>query len=362
MSSGQRSINVDPQLNSRLAQAPYDIRREIFEYLIPQNTHVYLNHGKLRLCECLTYSQATDEQLGRERPTDLPGGKQNERLRDQAWARRLMSPWGPHSICEEALLDAQISGRSPDIAADALRRTCKLINSDICDLINCYTSVAVGDIATLDALCSLELSSQETGLQRLQTLNVVLRLPLSVIAAIELLSVGKSAHFQMDSRSIDVDISQDDYRLAEMWLGLSRNLNRLASLKTLHVWLDHDRKEDWWNIDERAILSPFAFVASRSDVEVLINLPSHAADDEFLEPFNIHRRDRQTYFGYLGFDGQLGVRFRQQFPLMRELGEIEDMTYSKCDEWERRIWKQGCDVWEELKDLANAGLCTMGPI
>ncbi|KAH7079470.1 hypothetical protein FB567DRAFT_532640 [Paraphoma chrysanthemicola] len=362
MPGGQCLINVDPQLTSRLVQAPYDVRREIFKYLIPQNIHVYLDHDQLRLSECLVYSQATEEQLGRERPTDVPDGNQDEHLRHQAWARRLMSPWGPHSICEEALLGSQISGQSRDVAADALLRTCRLINSDIFDLMSCHTSFAVGDIATLDALCSIQRSCEETGLLRLQTLNVVLRLPLSVVAAIELRSVGKSSQLQMDGRSIDVDISQTEHRQAEMWLGLSRNLNRLASLKTLHVWVDHDRKEDWWNIDEKAILSPFASFASRSDVKVLINLPSHAADDESIEPFNIHRRDRQTYFSYVRSDGQLDVRFVQQFPLMREFGEFGEMTYSECDEWERRIWKQGLDVRKDLEDLANAGLCSVGPI
>jgi hypothetical protein len=117
---------IDPQLNSRLVQAPYDIRLEIFQYLIPQGIHVFLQGDVLRFSECVGCPPVDRWDSGQERK-DTGGPVTEYKMREERWKRRLMSSWGPHWMCEESMLEQEGSDGNDTSCGpvDALLRTCK---------------------------------------------------------------------------------------------------------------------------------------------------------------------------------------------------------------------------------------------
>jgi hypothetical protein len=81
------------QLTSALLQTPFEIRHEIYSYILPPKIHVHLSDGKL--CSKICWKQDWKEW-----------GCGHERSRGEStagWARRLQSSWGPHWMCEEGV-------------------------------------------------------------------------------------------------------------------------------------------------------------------------------------------------------------------------------------------------------------------
>jgi len=120
MRQSKSYTSFDPQLSSHLIRAPYDIRREILSYLIPNGIHLFNNAGHLRFSECVGCIPADKLFPGQERLEGLPAGDADKFVRERRYAQRLMSSWGPHWTCEELV-------RMKDMrsAVDALVRSCK---------------------------------------------------------------------------------------------------------------------------------------------------------------------------------------------------------------------------------------------
>ena len=102
--------SVNPQINSKFIQAPYDIRREIFHHLTPEGLHVIQHEGKLDLSECFGCPPADAIFPDQERLEGLPVGDKNKHVRDKQHARRLTSSWGRHWRCEELVLGRKGDG------------------------------------------------------------------------------------------------------------------------------------------------------------------------------------------------------------------------------------------------------------
>jgi hypothetical protein len=77
---------INTPLNSKLAQAPYDVRREIFDYIIPQGIHIFLHRGTLRASECYRCPVAHEWSPGKERTIGLPKGHKQDHVQAPHWA------------------------------------------------------------------------------------------------------------------------------------------------------------------------------------------------------------------------------------------------------------------------------------
>lgn len=133
------------------------------------------------------------------------------------------------------------------------------------------------DIVTLDALLGRSDAFFRDIVRNVKSLEIALMLPLDVLVAMEMNSSGHSARSEI--------ISKDDFKdfafyHAGMWLRTGSALDRLEHLRKLRVWLDHDSNGFWYQINEPAILSPLRNLAGRADIELSIDLPKHADDDE----------------------------------------------------------------------------------
>jgi hypothetical protein len=126
MSLSSVTDTIDSQLNCHLLQAPYDIRREILNYLIPSSVHVLHTCGRLELSECIGCPKVPRYGVFHDRQQGLLNDDPN---RQERLARRLMSSWGPHWRCEETMQHTRdMSNDDIDGCFDttnALMRTCK---------------------------------------------------------------------------------------------------------------------------------------------------------------------------------------------------------------------------------------------
>ncbi|KAF2022691.1 hypothetical protein EK21DRAFT_119486 [Setomelanomma holmii] len=160
----------------------------------------------------------------------------------------------------------------------------------------------------VDALFCPNIPVSGVKLQHFKHLEIALNLPMNVFTAIELQSPGKSAHLRPKHRKTDVEISDIDSNQGNIWHGLSSAFGHLV-----------------------------------------VNLPTHALDDEPIPPFTIVRRDRQTCFGYVKYNGELGVRQKDQYQLL--LGDeayLNVDTPAQAAEIERALWAHGYDPLEEV--------------
>jgi len=116
------------QLQSNFLQLPYDIRHQIYTYLVPAAVHISTKCGKVRTTECLPLPTVS-HSAGFERSFELPERKEDESFEDwrravrQSWADRYDSSWGPHWKCEGAMMAAD--GKRDDL--DVLFQTCEQV-------------------------------------------------------------------------------------------------------------------------------------------------------------------------------------------------------------------------------------------
>lgn len=118
MTSSRINNTIDPQLDSKLAQAPYDILRQIFDQLTPQSqgTHVFFHGRALRVAECYGCQKVAVPFECEADPRD--------REKRERFTCAYMSAWGPHWKCEEMMLESL--GSNDDYGAfDVMMRTCK---------------------------------------------------------------------------------------------------------------------------------------------------------------------------------------------------------------------------------------------
>jgi hypothetical protein len=86
----------NPQLGSKLLQLPYDIRRDIFSYVVLRSIHIIHFEGRLERSDCIATSveQDGEHEVGYERRLEGSSGSDEEK--ENVWGRRLESSWGVH--------------------------------------------------------------------------------------------------------------------------------------------------------------------------------------------------------------------------------------------------------------------------
>jgi hypothetical protein len=216
----------------------------------------------------------------------------------------------------------------------------------------------VNDIATLDTLLHDPTGFMADAFHNARKLAITFNLPIDVLTAIELQSTGWSVHALPKDRFNKWTMNQ-----AALWLRAGPALGRLKKLTRCDFWLDHNSSEYWWEFNEAAILAPLLSVANRNDFELVVDLPSHAADDVPTPPFKIHRRLRQEIFGVENSAGRLSVLRKVQFPVLKEIAEFiyeidnneeeREKNSRMFDAQEREMWRKGENVEMELRMLAE---------
>lgn len=109
------------QLQSRLLQAPFDVRNAILLHLCPDVVHVHLLGSKLVITECVSPEAIHEDGDGDERREGILADENQWNFEHTfVWARRLMSTWGPHWRCEEVAAGKQV-------LLEPLLRVCKMM-------------------------------------------------------------------------------------------------------------------------------------------------------------------------------------------------------------------------------------------
>lgn len=179
-------------------------------------------------------------------------------------------------------------------------------------------------------------------LPNLKTLSISLRLPLATYQALE------------NATSIE----GSKILLVVAWTKLLRAIERMTSLRRLHIWLDHDEGSTWSKVNERAIISPLVCLSDIPNLDVSINLPRlhpkwetserHFTEDSPASPLTIHRRNRQRYHVKREWNGSLGWEHSPDFPILYDHEEWFGVSVGEMEELERQCWKKGGDVYEEF--------------
>lgn len=90
------------QQQPRLLEVPYDVRRQIYDYIVPSSVHIWCVGGVIRLFSCVPHPAADPKDPGKECKEGLPLGEDEwNNSHTEIWAARLQSSWGPHWKCEE---------------------------------------------------------------------------------------------------------------------------------------------------------------------------------------------------------------------------------------------------------------------
>lgn len=138
---------------------------------------------------------------------------------------------------------------------------------------------------------------------------------------------------------------------AAAWLQLCPALSDLPRLRTLRLWIDHDRMKSWSLVNERAFFAPVeSLIASKPDLQVTVNLPMsnpkwesptrHFIPGSPPAPFTITRRLRQWYHATNNYDGRPDIRIEKDFPTLYG-DESSDDSLETAERYERHMWEIG---------------------
>jgi hypothetical protein len=85
-----------------LLQIPYDVRRKIYDHIVPSSIHIWIGEGVTHLFSCVSPPPVDPKDPGKECKEGLPleEGTWDE-SHTETWGARLQSSWGPHWKCEE---------------------------------------------------------------------------------------------------------------------------------------------------------------------------------------------------------------------------------------------------------------------
>jgi hypothetical protein len=90
------------QQQPMLLKIPYDIRRMIYDYIVPSSVHISTTRGVTRLFSCVPTPAADPTDPGKECQEGLPVEENTwDESHTKKWSARLQSTWGPHWKCEE---------------------------------------------------------------------------------------------------------------------------------------------------------------------------------------------------------------------------------------------------------------------
>ncbi|KAF2024295.1 hypothetical protein EK21DRAFT_94223 [Setomelanomma holmii] len=341
---------MEPTMNSQhkrspVLNAPYDIRRAILLNLLPQEIHIYIDHYTKRLCmtPCvLRKCPGSDQDTGFDRRDT---GKFDN---DPMWAKRLNSSWGPHWTCEEVAQSElrDIKGvKKSCYAFLALMRMCKQMFNDIVDLLRHETTFYVTDFRILDSLTTPGI------LWKIRRLSLIIRLPLLLCKAMEDMEEARIANASTPAFS-EERIELGMRTIA--WMKVSSPLTRLQKLRILDIWIDHNDKQSWSIIHERAVLRPLEPLLEVPELQMVINLPKlhprwemkskgwFYGEDGKPSRFRICRRRRQEFHAEKDeLDRLTCVTLEADFPSMRDWPEFEGLTEEELEEKEGRLWREG---------------------
>jgi hypothetical protein len=85
-----------------LLKIPYDVRRKIYDHIVPSSVHIWTTGGVTRLLSCVSSPPIDSKGPGKECQEGLPleEGTWDE-SHTETWGARLQSSWGPHWKYEE---------------------------------------------------------------------------------------------------------------------------------------------------------------------------------------------------------------------------------------------------------------------
>lgn len=192
-------------------------------------------------------------------------------------------------------------------------------------------------------------------------------LPLAFFQAIEAASLASQAQ----DRALSSHPEDDD---VGTWSHLpSRLLIQLPQLRHLHVWLDHNGRDYWSVVHERAILAPMeALKTSNPGLELVCvlpkvhpriedrqrhYLPGGEEEESSSSRLEIHRVLRQRYrVLYSANTGDMRVTWMQDFPHIVGNPVFDDMSLAEKEEFEGRMWRAGLDVQAQFAGRWYIGL------
>ncbi|KAK8107022.1 uncharacterized protein PG998_009035 [Apiospora kogelbergensis] len=349
---------MQAQLESPFMSAPAEIRCAIYQHLVTSSSiHVFLTpQGRPQVSTCIvppTSSLVADwsRSMGGRQPN-------NARENDPTWIRRVRTPWGPHWECEEAYLSHDLDDMTN------LLSICKKMYLDVCTILFERATINVTDLATLELLTRnpaeeapspshfWNLSNYAYPL--IQRLNITLLLPLAVYEAL--------AEVQDNQPGREAQYAGEDATAVACttWARACPAVCQLPQLRNLHVWLDHDGGSSWSHVRERQAVGIglmdvlAAHLQARSQdkklppVEVLFNLPklhpALARPETHYAP--MLKKEPADFYEY--YDNPDDPDWDTD-PVTED--EIRGM-----EEYEKRLWEQGSDVHQYLKDITFSGL------
>jgi hypothetical protein len=184
-------------------------------------------------------------------------------------------------------------------------------------------------------------------------LSITLSLPLPFFQAI---AASPSSDQDRAPSNLEDDLST--------WSHIaSRLLIQLPRLRKLHIWLDHNGKEYWSVVNERAILAPIeALKTSNPGLKLVCVLPKvhpriedrqrHYLGDEdntgnseeSSSRLEIHRILRQRYRVVERSTGYKYVIYAQDFPHILDNPLCDCMSLAEKEEFEGTMWRAGENV------------------
>ncbi|KAB5578288.1 hypothetical protein GE09DRAFT_545711 [Coniochaeta sp. 2T2.1] len=256
--------------------------------------------------------------------------------------RRLRSSLGLHWECEEAATGTRYLNRKTGSTAEkghptmAMLLVCKAMFRDVCEVLKGSLTYHFTDLNTLDYWSHMIPVSQPPSLAYqvvsppnlvVKNLEITLRLPLSFFHSLaEDAEQATSSHFPVGEGDLL-------HSWRRVWPSLARRLQN--TLRRLTVWLDHDDKQTWTLVDERAIVSHVTASISPgtcpSLMQVTFNLPKlHPKHESPLRHFSkgsrnppssvkIEKRFRQCRHYEETAEGEHNVVWEPDFPITHEM-------------------------------------------
>ncbi|KAF2271291.1 uncharacterized protein EI97DRAFT_505084 [Westerdykella ornata] len=358
--------SVNSQGKSPLFSVAAEVRRAIYNYLIPEQLHLFTYRDDVRLSTCV-------KQKGDDDPDCVPRNPLAHVSRsisdpeDPIYVQRLRSSWGEHWRCEEAALTRDdINFRTVETGwfdQFVLFRVCKRMSMEIAYIMPEVATFHINDPLTLRVLGSqatshpLTISAVVDGVQsNLRTLHINLRLPLGTYEQLE------DVYTSPDFESAPLGITSS---VISALMALPTALTQLRNLQNLRLWLDHSDTESWSMVNERAVITSLfqPLCEQGSNLKIDMDLPKlhpkwetsdrHFTPDSAPPPFPIHRRYRQRIYGM----HDQTVKHAPDFPYVaHEAFVIQQHEFPSEDPgememyeaWEREVWKRGGDVELEL--------------
>lgn len=103
---------MDEQLGSRFLSLPAELRRVVYQHLIPPSIHVFLSQQRrLTVSVCLKHPESPSFVEG-DRYQRGSARRLGANYHDTKppWRRRIMSSWGAHWECEAAIGANELCG------------------------------------------------------------------------------------------------------------------------------------------------------------------------------------------------------------------------------------------------------------